>query len=55
MVKIAGSAVVGDDGKFAIKAELTEGENEFTAVSVLDGRVTGESAPVTVTLDTLKS
>lgn len=47
-----GTAEVGDDGNFAIPTELTEGENVFTAVSLLDGSETGESAPVTVTLDT---
>jgi bacillopeptidase F len=48
-----GSVFVGDDGKFAIPTELTEGANDFTAVSILDGRVTGESAPVSVILDTV--
>jgi len=48
------SVLVGEDGKFAIPAELTEGQNEFKAISSLDGRVTGESASVTVVLDTLK-
>ncbi|MHC8515660.1 S8 family serine peptidase [Sporosarcina sp. ITBMC105] len=48
------SVVVGDDGKFSFNTTLTEGENEFTAVSSLDGRVTGTSSPVTVLLDTLK-
>lgn len=52
--KDAGSVVVGADGKFKIPTKLTEGVNEFTAVSLLDGRVTGESAPVAVILDTLK-
>ncbi|ASN07332.1 peptidase S8 [Virgibacillus necropolis] len=47
-----GTADVGDDGNFAIPTELTEGENEFKAVSLLNGAQTGESAPVTVTLDT---
>ncbi len=50
----AGSVIVAEDGKFTIPTELTEGTNEFKAVSVLDGRVTGESAPITVILDTLK-
>ncbi|SER98131.1 S8 family peptidase [Psychrobacillus sp. OK032] len=50
----AGSIVVGADGKFTIPTELTEGINEFTAVSSLDGRVTGESESVAVILDTLK-
>ncbi|ASK64399.1 peptidase S8 [Virgibacillus phasianinus] len=47
-----GTAEVGDDGKFAISTELTEGENVLKAVSLLDGAQTGESAPVAVTLDT---
>ena len=47
------SVVVQEDGTFAIPTELTEGSNEFTAVSILDGRVTGESDPVTVILDTM--
>lgn len=47
------SVVVGDEGTFAIPTELIEGSNEFTAVSKLDGRVTGESDPVTVILDTM--
>nr|WP_176555891.1 S8 family peptidase [Virgibacillus ndiopensis] len=49
-----GTAEVGDDGKFAIPTELDEGENVFKAVSILDGAETGESDPVTVTLDTQK-
>ena len=48
------SIVVGNDGKFTIPATLVEGDNEFTAVSKLNGKVTGESAPVTVILDTVK-
>ena len=51
--EVVTSAVVGDDGKFAIKANLIEGANEFSVLSKLDGRVTGESTPVFVTLDTL--
>ncbi|WP_100011285.1 S8 family peptidase [Lentibacillus sediminis] len=47
-----GSQEIGEDGAFAIPANLTEGENELTAVSLLDGAAVGESAPVTVTLDT---
>lgn len=46
------STAVGDDGKFTIPTELTEGENEFTVVSTMDGNPVGESDPVTVTLDT---
>ncbi|MEN1970283.1 S8 family serine peptidase [Lentibacillus sp. N15] len=48
----AGTAEVAEDGTFAIEIKLTEGENEFTAVSKLDGDKTGASKPVTVTLDT---
>lgn len=51
--EVATTAVVGDDGNFAIKANLIEGANEFSVLSKLDGRVTGESTPVLVTLDTL--
>src|SRR5690606_9363097 len=47
-----GSLEVGDSGEFAIPTELVEGENEFTVVSLLDGKPTGESESVTVTLDT---
>ncbi|WP_285859169.1 S8 family peptidase [Bhargavaea ginsengi] len=47
-----GTATVGDDGKFSFDLTLAEGENTFTATSLLDGRETGVSAPVTVTLDT---
>lgn len=47
-----GTADVGDDGKFTVPTELTEGENVLSAVSMLDGASTGESDPVTVTLDT---
>lgn len=50
----AGSVIVDEAGKFSIETELTEGANEFVAVSVLDGRVTGQSEPATVVLDTLK-
>ncbi|MFJ7934674.1 S8 family serine peptidase [Sporosarcina sp. NPDC096371] len=48
-----GSVVVGDDGKFTIPTKFVEGANEMIAVSKLGGKVTGESAPVTVTLDTI--
>lgn len=47
-----GSSEVGDDGKFSFDIELDEGANEFKAVSILRGANVGESAPVTVTLDT---
>ena len=50
----AGSVVVDENGKFSIETELTEGTNEFVAVSVLDDRVTGQSEPATVILDTVK-
>ncbi|MFJ7934673.1 S8 family serine peptidase [Sporosarcina sp. NPDC096371] len=51
--KEAGSTIVGDDGKFSIPMEFVEGANEMIAVSKLGGKVTGESAPVTITLDTI--
>ena len=48
------SVVIGNDGRFSFQTVLTEGDNEFTAVGLLDGRVTGTSSPVTVVLDTMK-
>ena len=48
----AGSAEVGEDGTFAVSTELTEGENEFTAVTYVNGEMADESEPITVTLDT---
>lgn len=47
-----GTAEVGDEGTFAIPAELVEGENELQAVTLMDEAVVGESESVTVTLDT---
>ncbi|WP_430791328.1 S8 family serine peptidase [Virgibacillus flavescens] len=47
-----GTSEVGESGSFSIPAELQEGVNELTAVSLLDGDPTGESDPVKVTLDT---
>ncbi|MFD2208165.1 S8 family serine peptidase [Virgibacillus halophilus] len=47
-----GSAEVGDDGKFAIDADLSEGENTFKAISKLDGKNVGESDTVTIIRDT---
>ncbi|MDY0408760.1 carboxypeptidase-like regulatory domain-containing protein [Virgibacillus soli] len=47
-----GVAEIGDDGLFSFDTELTEGENEFTAVTVIDEDEVNESEPVTVTLDT---
>ncbi|MFC7365574.1 MULTISPECIES: S8 family peptidase [Bhargavaea] len=49
-----GTATVGDDGKFSFDVTLAEGENTFTAASLLNGKETGVSAPVSVTLDTEK-
>lgn len=48
----AGSVEVGDDGQFAFPTELSEGDNEFKAVTLMDGTEIGESEAVTVTLDT---
>ena len=50
--EVVDSVEVGDDGEFSFDRELAEGENEFIAVSKIDGAKTGESDPVTVTLDT---
>lgn len=43
---------VNDDGSFAVPAELSEGDNEFVAVTILDGAEVMESEPVSVILDT---
>src|SRR5699024_2135763 len=40
-------------GQFHFTTTLTEGENEFTVVSLLNGSSVGESDPVTMTLDTI--
>jgi bacillopeptidase F len=48
----AGSAISNDEGEFEISIELTEGENELTAISMINDNPIGESDPVTVTLDT---
>lgn len=50
----AGTVTVGDDGKFSFDVTLEEGDNTFTATSLLGGKVTGTSAPVTITLDTIQ-
>ncbi len=52
--KVAGSVEVSNDGIYEIPTVLLEGENVFTAVSILGGKVTGESEPVAVILDTQK-
>ncbi len=43
---------VDDKGKFQFDVELTEGENEFKAVSLKNEGKTGESEAIVVTLDT---
>lgn len=48
----AATVEVGADGTFSIPLELEEGDNELVAASILDGRETGASEAVTVTLDT---
>ncbi|HEY4602222.1 MAG TPA: S8 family serine peptidase [Cerasibacillus sp.] len=48
-----GSADIGENGTFSFDMELTEGVNEFKAVSIQNGGKTGESETVTVTLDTV--
>ncbi|MFJ7727821.1 S8 family serine peptidase [Neobacillus sp. NPDC097160] len=49
-----GNAKVGDEGTFTIPTKITEGENSLIAVSMLDGKVTGKSDPVIVSLLTEK-
>ncbi|MFJ5714199.1 S8 family serine peptidase [Neobacillus sp. NPDC093127] len=46
----AGTAKVGDEGKFSIPMKITDGENSLIAVSMLNGKVTGKSDPVIVSL-----
>nr|WP_306798675.1 S8 family serine peptidase [Oceanobacillus saliphilus] len=48
-----GTAEIGNEGTFAIPAELAEGENEITAVTVVNGEDATTSEAVTVTLDTV--
>lgn len=48
-----GSVDIVDDGSFAIDAELTEGANELTAVTYVNGEEATESDPMTVILDTI--
>lgn len=50
--EVVADTVVGDDGTFAVDATLIEGSNEFSVVSKLNGKATGESTPVSVVLDT---
>ncbi|HLQ71818.1 MAG TPA: carboxypeptidase regulatory-like domain-containing protein, partial [Bacillota bacterium] len=49
----AGTVDVTDEGDFSLSVELDEGDNELTAVSVMDGEEVDESDPVTITLDTI--
>lgn len=48
----AGTTEVSENGQFEIPVTLAEGNNELKVTSTLDGKTTGESAPVTVVLDT---
>ncbi len=48
-----GSAEIGEDGKFAVNAKLTEGMNELIAITSSKGEDITESHPVVVTLDTV--
>ncbi|MBD8026767.1 S8 family serine peptidase [Ureibacillus sp. Re31] len=52
--KDAGTVDVGENGQFEIPVTLVEGQNELKAISTLNGRTTGESTPISVTLDTVK-
>lgn len=47
------TVAVDEDGQFHFTTTLTEGANEFTVVSMLNGSSVGESDPVTMTLDTI--
>lgn len=49
-----GVAETTEDGKFTFATELSEGVNEFTAITLIDGKQTTESQPVIVNLDTEK-
>lgn len=49
-----GVTETGEDGKFTFSTELTEGENEFTAITLVNGEKTTESESVMVILDTEK-
>ncbi|WP_461182452.1 S8 family serine peptidase [Virgibacillus kimchii] len=46
------SAVVDEDGTFEFQTALSEGENDYRVVSIVEGESTKQSEPVTVTLDT---
>ncbi|WP_342541789.1 S8 family serine peptidase [Paenisporosarcina sp. FSL H8-0542] len=45
-----GTAKVGDEGKFSIPMKIKDGKNSLTAVSMLNGKMTGKSNPVIVSL-----
>lgn len=45
-----GTAKVGDEGKFSIPMKINDGENSLIAVSMLNGKMTGKSDPVIVSL-----
>ena len=47
------TAEIGDDGAFSFDANLTEGDNEFVATTLVNGDSAGSSEPVTITLDTV--
>ena len=47
-------AEVGENGNFTISTTLSEGENEFKAVTLHEGSPVIASDPVTVVLDTIK-
>ncbi|WP_090870001.1 S8 family peptidase [Oceanobacillus limi] len=47
-----GTAEIGDNGEFAFDVELSEGTNEFTAVSIVNDEEASQSETVAVTLDT---
>ena len=49
------TAEIGDDGAFSFDTNLTEGDNEFVATTLVNGDAAGSSEPVTITLDTVSS
>src|SRR5699024_5668577 len=50
--KVTETMEIGDDGNFVIHTILDEGENDFVAITYVDGEEVSESETVTVILDT---
>ena len=49
----AGNAVVDDNRRFSLDVKLSEGENNLSAVSVVNGKETTQSKQETIVLDTV--